>query len=134
MHSLHDTTSKQIQSKNIRIQDNNSTVRKATYLPGFALLRRIFRKSNSSSQRKQLLDSNVNYEGKITLPDKTKFQEMQTFDETLKKSHTSCCSATLAIDRRSWEIQQKQYDNKMERNIYNNLEKREDYTWRYLSS
>ena len=28
---------------------------------------------------------------------------MNTFEETLKKSHTSCCSATLAIDKRSWE-------------------------------
>lgn len=28
---------------------------------------------------------------------------MNTFEEPLKKSHTSCCSATLAIDKRSWE-------------------------------
>ena len=42
--------------------------------------------------------------------------KLQTFEEALKKSHTSCCSATFAIDKRSWAMQQNQNDTKMERN------------------
>ena len=41
---------------------------------------------------------------------------MQTFEEALKKSHTSCFSATFAIDKRSWEMQQNKNDTKMKRN------------------
>ena len=74
-----------------------------TYLQGFSSQMKIFQKSNSSKAK----DNHDKNQMSSILPIKNKLvpnvKKIYTFEETLKKSHTSCCSATLAIDNRSYK-------------------------------